>query len=288
MIAPGDDEFPDILAEADPPVNRLWIRGRPLASLQPFISIVGARRATAYGLDVARSFAATLAREGWCVVSGLAKGIDAAAHQGALDVSGATVAVLGSGIDVAYPKQNAWMIEQIVATGALITEYPPGTSPRKHQFPERNRIIARLGAGLVLVQARTETLSGAMSTARMTTDRNGTVFAVPGDVRSELSVGPHSLIEAGTARFCPHPGVISSELSDEHRRATARATGAGRELLPKEQQRILAALESAPDRPDGLSQHLDLDIMAVNRALARLEMSGRIVRVLGGLYRIAR
>lgn len=285
-IVPGDDEFPDALADAKPPVEQLWVKGRSLTELAPFVAIVGARRASAYGLDIARHFAATLAREGWCVVSGLAKGIDAAAHQGALGTTGRTVAVLGCGIDIAYPASNRWLYEQIAEQGALVSEYEPGTQPQKWLFPARNRIIAHLCAGTILVQARAET-SGAFGTAKLAGEKGRTVFAVPGDLRSELSKGPHSLIAEG-ATFCHDPSVVTDMLTHEARHAEARAAVDIPAELPPEQAAVLARVRSSPAKVDDLVDATDMDVMQVNRALARLERGGFLIRLDGGVYRAAR
>jgi len=192
-IVPGDDPYPRLLREiSDPPLG-LFVRGRLTAA--PTVGIVGSRRASAYGLQVARLLGEELARSGVVVVSGMARGVDAAAHRGALAGAGATWAVWGTGPDRVYPPEHGGLADRIAAAGALITEFPPGTPPRRHHFPQRNRILAGLCSAIVVVEATAR--SGALVTARLAVDEGRDVFAVPGSILSELSVGPNALLRMG-------------------------------------------------------------------------------------------
>lgn len=197
LVCPGDGEWPgglDDLAAVDADCLGLWARG-PLrldVACRQAVSVVGTRAATEYGEHVALDLSVGLAERGWTVVSGLAFGIDAAAHRGALAAPGATVAVLACGADVAYPKGNRSLYERIVADGVVVSEHPPGAAPQRARFLVRNRLIAALSAGTVVVEAAAR--SGARSTARHAGELFRQVMAVPGPVTSSLSAGCHQLL----------------------------------------------------------------------------------------------
>lgn len=193
LVEPGSDGYPVGLGdlEEQPP---LWLLGRLEES--PGVAVVGTRRCTRYGVDLAEGFGAVIARAGWTTVSGLARGIDTAAHRGCLRVSGHAVAVLGSGIDRCYPAENQPLYAEIVATGgAIVSEYPPGTPPDRWRFPARNRIIAAVSAAVVVVEAAAT--GGALITARLAAEMGRPVFAVPGDVDRKTSEGCNRLIRDG-------------------------------------------------------------------------------------------
>ncbi|MGH9452858.1 MAG: DNA-processing protein DprA [Terriglobia bacterium] len=190
-----EEEYPSLLREiADPPLA-LYVKGDVKAFSSPAIAMVGTRRPTAYGSSVAHRLAADLASRQAVIVSGLARGIDSAAHRGALEAKGRTVAVLGSGIDVMYPRENKRLAERVVESGALITEFPLGTAPIPENFPIRNRIISGLSLGVVIVEAAE--YSGSLITARLALEQNREVFAVPGPITSAQSFGPNLLIKQG-------------------------------------------------------------------------------------------
>lgn len=205
-LEPGLAGYPAGLHDLeDPP--RLWLRGT--LGEAPGIAVVGTRRCTRYGVDLAESFGAVIARAGWSTVSGLARGIDTAAHRGCLRVSGHAVAVLGSGIDVCYPKENKPIYDEIVESdGAIISEYAPGTPPDRWRFPARNRIIAAISAAIVVVEAAAT--GGALITARLGAEIGRPVFVVPGDVDRVMSEGCNRLIRDGA-----HPVLGSADLLDE-------------------------------------------------------------------------
>jgi DNA processing protein len=276
-IVPGDDEFPEVLAKIASPVEQLWVLGKRLDELGPPVAIIGARGPTAYGLEMAHKIAGDLAALGICIVSGLARGIDAASHEGALAAGGTTIAVLGTGVDRAYPVVNRQLYKRIVESGAVMSELPLGAGANKHHFIARNRIIAALSLGTILVQARSER-SGAMITIKRCQDYGRDVLAVPGDVRSELSTGPHQLLREGAA-LCANAADVLEALSQ-------RLAEAGMSRFSDLESRILEALKTRSANPDGLASLLEADPGLVARALGRLELGGVLARDLGGYRRV--
>jgi len=193
LVAPEHPSYPEGLADLEKPPT-MFVLGE--TSTAPAVAVVGTRKCTRYGLTLADAFGRALARAGWTTVSGLARGIDAAAHRGTLSEGGEAVAVLGSGIDVIYPYENADLYRRIVAgRGAIMSEYPPGTPPDRWRFPARNRLIAAIASGVVVVEAG-ET-GGALITARLAAEMGRPVFAVPGDVDRPASMGCNRLIRDG-------------------------------------------------------------------------------------------
>jgi DNA processing protein len=195
VVTLADDDYPPMLKEIIDPPLVLHVRGDVSLLLRTGIAVVGSRRATPYGINAAAQLASQLAVAGLVVVSGLARGIDAAAHQAALDARGPTVAVLGTGIDVVYPRGNARLFRRIENEGLIVSEFPPGTPPRPENFPIRNRVISGLSRGTVIVEATRR--SGSLITARMAAEQGRDVFAVPGSIFSAGSEGTHRLIQYG-------------------------------------------------------------------------------------------
>jgi len=192
VVSEGDG-FPALLkAISDPPLG-LFVRGR--LTDKPAVTIVGSRKASPYGRQVARLLGEELGRAGVVVVSGMARGVDKAAHEGALAVGGSSWAVWGTGPDRIYPPEHGALAEELATCGALLTEYPPGTPPRRHHFPERNRILAGVARAVVVVEAAAR--SGALVTARLGLEEGREVLAVPGNIFSKLSVGPNTLLRVG-------------------------------------------------------------------------------------------
>ncbi|MBQ5636054.1 MAG: DNA-processing protein DprA, partial [Selenomonadales bacterium] len=203
----GDAEYPSLLKEIFDPPSLLYYRGTiPKSELT--VGIVGARRSTTYGRQAARKIASELAASGVVVVSGAARGIDTSSHLGALE-NGKTIAVLGCGVDVAYPPENAKLLADIEQNGAVISEYPPGTQPRQGFFPARNRIISGISAGLLVVEAAEK--SGALITATCAMEEGRDVFAVPGSIFSDVSVGTNRLIQDGVK-----PITCGQDILDEY------------------------------------------------------------------------
>src|SRR5881392_311792 len=193
-LYPGDPNYPALLG-AIPSPPTLYVRGAVTVDDALALAIVGARDATPYGVEVAERLAGELGARGVTIVSGLARGIDAAAHRAALDAGGRTLAVLGCGIDVVYPPENARLADAVAARGALVTQFPPGTAPLPYHFPTRNRTLAALALGVVVVEAAER--SGSLSTAGFAADLGREVFAVPGKITSPTSAGVHKLLRDG-------------------------------------------------------------------------------------------
>ncbi len=208
LMTMGDADYPATLKHISSPPKVLYIKGN-LPHLERSIGIVGSRRASAYGLKVARDFAVDLATEGVVIISGGARGIDSAAHKGALMAGGITVAVLGCGIDITYPRENAALFNEICSNGAVITEFAPGTEPLASNFPSRNRIINGLTHGILVVEAAKK--SGAMITAEFAADEGHDVYCIPGSIYLPNSIGCHSLIKSG-AQLVDRPEDILLEL----------------------------------------------------------------------------
>lgn len=196
VITLEDDEYPELLREIHDPPIALYVRGNLTeACKRPCLAVVGSRRCSTYGVNVAESLSRDLAAHGLTIVSGLARGIDAAAHRGALEASGLTVAVVGTGLETTYPKEHKKLEEQIIAHGAVISEFPLGTPPLPQNFPYRNRILSGLGFGVLIVEASEH--SGSLITARLASEQGREVFAVPGNITSQTSFGPNFLIKDG-------------------------------------------------------------------------------------------
>ncbi len=206
-VARGAAEYPPLLGELHDPPTRLYLRGGPVEILsRPAVAVVGARSCSAYGAQVARDLARALAASGAVVVSGMARGIDGEAHRGALAAGGATVAVLGCGIDRDYPSAHAMLASRITEGGAVVSEYPPGVEPAPWRFPARNRIVAGLAAATVVVEARER--SGALITADFALELGREVFAVPGEITSGLSKGTNDLIRQGATPMLAAQDVL--------------------------------------------------------------------------------
>jgi DNA processing protein len=195
LVTLEDASYPLRLAEIYDPPLLLFVRGRMLEAEQPCVAIVGTRRATPYGVRMAEKFGRELAARGITVVSGMANGVDTAAHRGALEAGGNTIAVLGCGVDVVYPQQNADLMKEIIAKGSVVSQFPMGTTPSPGHFPYRNRIISGMSLGTLVIEAPLS--SGALITARQAAEQGREVFAVPGQIGVINSQGPHLLIREG-------------------------------------------------------------------------------------------
>ncbi len=284
MVAVGDPEYPqDLLDLFDPPAG-LFAIGAPLGEPALRVGIVGARNCSPGGAEVSRLLGSALGRAGVCVVSGGARGIDAEAHGGALDVGGRTIAVLGCGIDIAYPRENRGLLEAIRASGCLVSEYPPGLRAEPFRFPARNRIVAALSRAVVVAEGAAG--SGSMITADHAIDLGRDVYAVPGAVSSALAHVPLALIRSG-ATMIRGPGDLLFDLGiaagsttgDGSAEATERGSRAG--LSPLERT-VWDAL-GAPVTADGLATATGLPIPLVMAALLGLELR-RLVQQVGGRY----
>jgi DNA processing protein len=282
VIVWGDPDYPRRLQEiaSAPPV--LYLRGTLAPSDDAAVAIVGARRATAYGETVARELAAELARRGLCIVSGLARGIDAAGHRGALDAGGRTLAVLGSGLDQTYPAEHKGLAGEVLTHGAVLTEFPLGTPPVRRNFPRRNRIISGLSLGVVVVEAGVD--SGALITAHHALEQGREVFAVPGRVHARYSEGCNRLIKAG-AKLVETWEDVLSELAPQLRPSRARraVAPAPPALTPAEQQ-VYDILGEGALHIDALIVRADLPGGRVASALVGLEMKGLVRQLTGKVF----
>lgn len=271
--------LPERLAAIDDPPSKLYVRGAKEALAAPSVAIVGSRRATRAGREFAHALAADLATAGLVVVSGLAYGIDASAHRGALTADGRTVAVLGSGLDRLYPSAHRALARDIeAANGAIVSEYAPEQGPRKHQFPERNRLISGLTLGVVIVEATT--VSGSLITARLAGVQGRDVMAVPGPVSSPLSGGCHRLLKEGAALIEDADDVLFA-LGFER---VAMQAGAGQGAPP----RLAAVLDLVQADVTSLDQIVlasGLSQQTATEALVELELLGFVDAHRGGYIR---
>lgn len=279
VVALEDPEYPPLLrATIDPPLA-LFARGRRDLLQQPAIAVVGSRRATPYGANVTRLVARALADAGIVVVSGLARGIDGTAHRETLDRHGATIAVLGTGIDLSYPPEHSRLRDRIAAEGLIVTEFPPGTPPRRENFPVRNRIIAGLSRGVVVVEAGQK--SGSLITARIAAEEGREVFAVPGPIFSAGSEGTHCLIQDG-AKLLHSMEDLWAELPAL---APSQTDAPGRRSFPPELERVLGAFSRVePLALELAAERLGLSVSEMAPALLELEMEGALRALPGTCY----
>ena len=278
-------DYPPLLAQSEgaPPI--LTVRGEATLALRPAIAMVGARNASAAAIRLARDFAAGLAEAGLTVVSGLARGIDGAAHGGALAVGGATVGVIASGIDIAYPPEHAELQERIAREGLLVAEQPPGTEPLARHFPSRNRIIAGLCAGTLVVEAAPK--SGSLITARLAGEMGREVMAIPGSPLDSRSRGCNQLIRDGAVLVQSPEDVIELLSSFDGTPRSVFREAAPRWLTADEHgeepsAEISDLLTTAPVSVDELIRQSGASASAVQLALLELEISGRLLRHAGG------
>jgi len=289
VVHPESEFWPELFrALADPP-TLLYLRGKPETLHWPALAIVGSRNPTRGGVLNAYEFARHLAASGFCIVSGLAQGIDTAAHKGALDANARTVAVLGHGIDRVYPAANHELAHRIAAEGALISEYPLGTHPRREHFPERNRLISGVSLGTLVVEAAKR--SGSLITARLAAEQGREVFAIPGSIHNAMSRGCHQLIRQG-AKLVESADDIVGELGPlvAHlmQNSAKRSEPAMRAAtLPRhdvEYEKLLAALGHDPATVDELADQSGLTIGQVSSMLLILELEGQIEALNSGQY----
>jgi DNA processing protein len=276
VVALGDAAYPPLLLQtADPPLL-LYVQGSVDRLAAPSIAIVGSRNPTPQGRDTARTFARALAGEGLVVVSGLALGIDGAAHDGALDGGGAgTLAVVGTGPDRVYPSRHHALAHRITRGGAIVSEYAPGTPPLAENFPQRNRIIAGLALGTVVVEAALK--SGSLITARLAAEAGREVFAVPGSIYSPQSRGCHALIQQG-AKLVQSAADVAEDL-----RGLRRSLPLDGAAAPPSDP-LLEALGSDPVTLDALLARTGWPAAELSAKLLELELDGAVARLPGGLY----
>ena len=283
IVIQADPDYPELLKQIyDPPVV-LYVKGELLPKDKNAVAMVGSRMTTHYGIEVARKLAYQLAYVGVTVVSGGARGIDSAAHQGALSAKGRTVAVLGTGINIVTPPENAELFERIAASGAVVTQFPFNCPPDKQSFPIRNRIVAGMTLGTVVVEA--SLTSGALITANFATEYGRQVFAVPGRIDSPRSKGCHELIKKG-AKLCESAEDILSEFeylfpASNRPPATAEAGTLPAIELSENEQKVYDALDGEELSIDEVIRASGLPSSAVSVGLLSLEMK-RLIRQLPG------
>ncbi len=297
------DDFPALVNEIGSPPAALFVAGDTAALWQPQIAIVGSRNASQAGAAIARDFARTLSLAGFAITSGLAEGIDGAAHAAALDADGATLAVLGTGPDLVYPPKHRDLAARIAAHGALVSEFPPGTPGHPRHFPRRNRIIAGLSLGTLVVEASLR--SGSLITARNASEAGREVFAIPGSIHNPLARGCHELIRNGAklvetaeeimAELGPLAQRLGASLRERlHIPVTDAATGEPRTPVARmrkplraddpDYEKLFAALGHDTLGIDQIAQRSGLAVAALSSMLLMLELEGEVVAVRGGGY----
>lgn len=283
-----DPEYPALLKQTSQPPWVLYAKGDSSKLTLPMIAMVGTRMATVYGKKVAEEVAWGLSRAGFCVVSGLASGIDGAAHRGALKAHGGTVAVLGCGIDIAYPREHGFLYKEIQTNGLVLSEYPPGTAAKPGLFPMRNRIIAGLSLGTVVVEAAEK--SGSLITADMALEESRDVFAVPGPVTSPKSCGTNNLLKQGAKAVTCAEDLIEEYKHTLHHDGTAHMpaqvveTRNQADRLTPEEQRILQLLSCEPVTIDRLLELSQTNFGHLHAILLHLLMKKRIAQLPGPAY----
>jgi DNA processing protein len=280
-LQPDDAAYPALLS-ALAPAPELWVRGRVIADDALAVAIVGARRASPYGLEVAERLASELAARGVTIVSGFARGIDAAAHRGALAAGGRTIGVLGAGIDVLYPPENFALAREVAARGALVTQFAPGTPPLPYNFPTRNRTLAALALGVVVVEAAER--SGSLITAGFAGDLGREVFAVPGKITSPTSAGTHRLLRDG-ATLVERWSDVVQELPEPWRgrvRAAAASSMAPSSPVGHEEAQMLALLAvDEAQHIERLIARAGMSAAKVGAILTTLELGGSARQLAG-------
>lgn len=282
IVTLGDAAYPNRLLEIPDPPPLLYVRGDIAYLNQPSLAIVGSRNATAQGTRNAERFARAFSDAGLTIISGLALGIDAAAHRGALEGRGSTAAVLGTGVDVVYPARHAELAEAIASHGALVSEFPLAAQPAAGHFPRRNRLISGLSLGCLVVEAALE--SGSLITARAALEQGREVFAIPGSIHSPLSKGCHALIKAG-AKLVESADDVLSELS-----AFLPGDTAPRSAAPSQNPDtigdapLLRLMGDDPVDVEALRARTGWPAERIAAELLQLELAGRVATLAGGLF----
>lgn len=278
VLTLADAAYPRQLLEIPDPPALLYVAGDARLLSSPALAVVGSRNATPQGLKNAHAFARAFSDAGLAIVSGLALGVDSEAHRGGLAGRGSTLAVLGTGVDVTYPRRNAPLADEILERGLLVSEFPLGTEPHAGNFPRRNRLISGLARGCLVVEAAVD--SGSLITARLAADQGREVFAIPGSIHSPLSKGCHALIKQG-AKLVESAEDVLEELGIAARAPRGpEESGAGNELLEK--------MGFDPCDIDDLIARSGLPVETISAALLELELDGKIAALPGGLYQRVR
>ena len=284
VVTLGDARYPPLLVQtADPPLL-LFMEGQIGALQRPALAMVGSRSATPQGLANAFAFARDMARQGWAIVSGLASGIDTAAHEGALAGGGPTIAVVGTGLSQIYPKANTELTKRISQNGLVISEYPLDMPPLAANFPQRNRIIAGMTRGTLVVEAAVQ--SGSLITARQAAESGRDVFAIPGSIHSPQARGCHVLLKQG-AKLVETAQDVLEEMGSTVGQAESSFESADDHRLPeslRETDVVLRALGHDPATLDALMARCGWPAPELNAHLLELELAGQVARLPGGLF----
>jgi len=287
FVSQCDEDYPPLLREIYDPPAGLFVRGRLEARDRLAIAVVGSRHTTHYGREAARQLSFQLARSGVTVISGLARGIDTCAHEGALQAGGRTIAVLGSGHDRLYPPENTKLADRIADNGAVLSEFPSRTAPDKTTFPLRNRIVSGMSRGILVVECPER--SGSLITANMAADQNRTVYAVPGPITSGSSAGCHQLIRDGARLVTSAEDILEDlqclipreqQLSD----AKLIAEHSRKPPLEGDAAAIYAALDVTETPFDTLIERTGLTAANLSRTLSRLEIQGHVKQLPGQFF----
>jgi DNA processing protein len=284
LVCARDPAYPPLLRESPDAPAVLYVLGRPDALSEPQIAMVGSRKPTSGGRATAREFAAWFARAGLAVTSGLALGIDTACHEGALQAGGLSIGVLGCGLDVRYPRENSGLYDRVRQSGALVSEFPPGTQPRPAFFPQRNRIIAGLSVGTLVVEAASR--SGSLITARLAGGAGREVFAIPSSIHNEMARGCHELIRQG-AKLVEKPEDVLVELKiplASQLLATPASRPSDTGVLDRAYKILLDALAFEPASVDTLIERTGLNSESIASMLLVLELDGHVAPHPGDRY----
>ena len=281
VLTLADPAYPPLLLQtADPPLL-LYVQGDPARLAQRAVAVVGSRHATPQGLANARAFGAALSEQGLVVVSGLAQGIDAAAHEGALSGAAGTLAVVGTGLDRVYPARHRSLAHRIAAHGALLSEFAPGTPPLPENFPQRNRLIAGLSLGTLVVEAALQ--SGSLITARLAAEAGREVFAIPGSIHAPQAKGCHALLKQG-AKLVETAQDILEELGPRSARQATLPLQTATDAPGATSDPLLEALGQDPVTLDALMGRTGLPAAELMARLMTLELQDQVARLPGGLY----
>ncbi len=281
IITINDINYPSQLKEIADPPPVLFVRGNAEILSLPQIAIVGSRNPSSIGEETAFNFAKTLSQHGFVITSGLALGIDAASHRGALNAKGYTVAVAGTGLDRVYPARHKELATEIVNSGVMISEFPPGTTAKANHFPRRNRIISGLCLGLLVVEAAKQ--SGSLITARMALEQNREVFAIPGSIHNPMARGCNALIREG-AKLVETTQDILEELNQYYQQDEKLLTITKQSTLDLEQQTLLNHVMFSPTSIDTLVENTGKSVEVISSMLLILELQGYLEATAGGCY----
>ncbi len=292
LIPLDSSDYPNSLRDINDPPLLLYVTGDPEVLKTPQIALVGSRNPSAGGTENAERFAAELAERGLCITSGLASGIDAASHRGALSVNGLSIAVTGTGLDRVYPASNRELAHSLAQHGALVSELPIGTPPQAHNFPRRNRIISALSCGVLVIEATVR--SGSLITARLATEQGREVLAVPGSIHNPMARGCHALIRQG-AKLVETADDVLEELASQINTDALKHTESQTEIAAEspvgnaekndpEYEQLIACLGHDPVSMDTLVERSGLSTAVLSSMLLMLELTGRVSKASGGRY----